>query len=93
MPGLFNRSMPSKDVARDRLKMILVTDRVDGTMKMLEMMKNEIVKVLQQFLTISADDIELEICPPHETEDGAHITPPRLKADIPFKNMKIRNRN
>ena len=91
MPGLFNRSKPSKDVARDRLKMILVTDRVDGTAKLLETIKNEIVKVLQQYLTISSDDIELEICPPSETEDGTNITPPRIRANFPFKNMKTRN--
>ena len=90
MPGLFNKSVASKDMARDRLKMILVTDRVDSTTKMLEMIKNDIVKVLQQYLSISANDIELEICPPSETADGRNITPPRLKADIPIKNVKMR---
>jgi len=90
MPGFFtSKSAPSKDIARDRLKMILVTDRVDGSTHILELIKNDIVKVLKQYLVISADDVELEICQPN-LSDGESTLPPRIKADIPFKNMRNR---
>ena len=88
MLGLFRKSAPSKDVARDRLKMILVTDRVDGSSRVLEMMKNDILKVLRQYLDIDSDDFDVQICQQGH-DDGGELSP-RLKADIPIKSMKRR---
>ena len=88
MIGLFKRSTPSKDIARDRLKMILVTDRVDTSAQLLEMMKNEILIVLQKYLQIDSNDFDIQI---HQQshQDGAEPEP-RLKADIPIKSLKRR---
>jgi len=88
MLGLFRKPAPSKDVARDRLKMILVTDRVDGSAHILEMMKNDILKVLQHYLHIDEDDFDVQICQPGQ-EDGSDPAP-RLRADIPIKSMRRR---
>ena len=88
MLGLFRKSAPSKDIARDRLKMILVTDRVDGSARMLEMMKNDILRVLQQYLHIDENDFDIQICQQGH-EDGGDLAP-RLKADIPIKSMRRR---
>ena len=85
--GLFRKPAPSKDVARDRLKMILVTDRMDGSTHVLEMMKNEILLVIQKYLFIDEDDFDLQIC--QQGHEGGDETP-RLKADIPIKSMKRR---
>ena len=88
MFGLAKKSAPSKDVARDRLKMILVTDRVDGSTHLLEMMRNDILKVVKQYLDINEEDLDLQICT-QDHEDGED-KPPRLKADIPIKSMRKR---
>jgi len=88
MFGLFKKSTPSKDVARDRLKMILVTDRVDGSAHIMEMMKNDILKVLRQYLHIDEDDFDIQIC--QQGHDGGSDLAPRLKADIPIKSMRKR---
>jgi len=88
MLGLFRKSPPSKDVARDRLKMILVTDRADTSAHIMEMMKNDILKVLRQYLHIDEDDFDVQICQQgHDDGDGGA---PRLKADIPIKSMRRR---
>ena len=88
MLGLFRKSPPSKDVARDRLKMILVTDRVDTSTHIMEMMKNDILKVLQQYLHIDEDDFDVQIC--QQGHEGGSGAAPRLKADIPIKSMRRR---
>jgi len=87
MMGLFKKAPPSKDVARDRLKMILVTDRMDSSTHVLEMMKNELLIVLQKYLHIYEDDFDLQIC--QQGHDG-DSEPARLRADIPIKSMKRR---
>jgi len=88
MLGLFRKPTPSKDVARDRLKMILVTDRVDSSAHIMEMMKNDLLKVLQQYMYIDEHDFDVQICQTgHEEGDGSS---PRLRADIPIKSMRRR---
>jgi len=85
--GLFRKSTPSKDVARDRLKMILVTDRMDNSTHVMEMMKNELLLVLKKYLHIDEDYFDLQIC--QQSQDGGDETT-RLRADIPIKSMKRR---
>ena len=87
MLGLFRKPAQSKDVARDRLKMILVTDRMDGSAHVLEMMKNELLMVIQKYLHIDEGDFDIQIC--QQGHDGGDESP-RLKADIPIKSMRRR---
>ena len=89
MFGFAKKTAPSKDYARDRLKMILVTDRVDGSTHFIEMMKNDILMVVKQYLDIDESDLDLQICQPDAAcpDDIA----PRLKADIPIKSMRKRS--
>ncbi|MCL2405393.1 MAG: cell division topological specificity factor MinE [Defluviitaleaceae bacterium] len=87
MLGIFKKTAPSKDVARDRLKMILVTDRMDGSAHVLEMMKNELLMVIQKYLHIDENDFDLQIC--QQSHDGDDESP-RLRADIPIKSVKRR---
>ena len=86
MIGIFRKSTPSKDIARDRLKMILVTDRVDTSAKVLEMMKNDILIVLQKYLQIDSNDFDIQICQ-QSHHDGAEPEP-RLKVDMPIKSIR-----
>ena len=82
--GLFGRPAPSKNVARDRLKVILVTDRMNNSAQVMEMMKNELLLVLKKYLHIDEHDFDLQIQQNHE--DGDETT--RLRADIPIKSVK-----
>jgi len=85
--GLFRKAAPSKDIARDRLKMILVTDRMDSSAHVLEMMKNELLIVLQKYLHIDEDDFDLQI---HQQGHDGVDEQARLKADIPIISVKRR---
>ena len=86
MMSLFRKPAPSKDIARDRLKMILVTDRIDGSTHVIEMMKNDILKVLQKYLDIDENELDIQISQQnHDGEDA-----PRLRADIPIRSVRRR---
>ena len=65
--------------------MILVTDRVDTSAKVVEMMKNEILIVLQKYLQIDANDFDIQIC--QQSHQGAEPEP-RLKVDMPIKSIR-----
>ena len=87
MMSLFRKPAPSKDIARDRLKMILVTDRLDGSTHVIEMMKNDILMVLQKYLDVDVNELDIQIS---QESHGGHDDAPRLKADIPIRSMKRR---
>jgi len=85
--ALFRKPIPSKDIARDRLKMILVTDRMDGSSHVLEMMRNELLIVLQKYMQIDEEAFDLQIY--QQNPDGGEEST-WLKADIPIKSMRRR---
>lgn len=43
---IFGKSKNSKDVAKDRLKLVLIHDRANVSPQFLEMVKGEIIKVI-----------------------------------------------
>ena len=49
MKNLFRRRK-SREIARDRLKILLISDRVNCSAEMIEMIKNDITKVISKYL-------------------------------------------
>ena len=47
---LFGKSKTSKDVAKERLKLVLIHDRANVSPQFLEMVKGEIIKVIQTYM-------------------------------------------
>ena len=45
----------SGDVAKDRLKLLLVSDRANCSPEVMEMIKNDIIKVISKYMVIDAD--------------------------------------
>ena len=78
-------SKPSpKDVAKDRLKLILIHDRGDLPHETLDKIRLEILEVLSKYIEISIDDVEIAVSK-SENLDGNN---PSLVANIPIKNIK-----
>ena len=50
---IFRRN--SKDVAKDRLKLLLISDRTDCSAEMLEMIKNDIIQVISKYMEIDTE--------------------------------------
>lgn len=84
---IFSNNDTSKDVARDRLRMVLMHDRVNCSPDLLEMIKNDIMAVLAKYVDIGDIDLDMDI----SQELGENNEPVSvLSANIPIKNMRKR---
>lgn len=82
----FSTKPSPKDVAKDRLQLILIHDRSDFSPEVLDMIKGEILKVLERYAEFDGDDIDVRFT---ETDEGQNSSP-ALIASIPIKGMKNR---
>ena len=73
-------------VARDRLKLVLVHDRVDCSSELLEMLKTDIIKVILNYMVIDED--ELDICITQTRSEDNKGVVPVLYANIPIKSIR-----
>ena len=78
------RKKTSKDVAKDRLKLLLISDRANCTPEVMEMIKNDLIKVISKYMEIDAKGMDVEILKT-QTENGKT---PALYASIPILNLK-----
>lgn len=78
----------SGDVAKDRLKLLLVSDRANCSPEMMEQIKNDIIQVISKYMDIDTDALNIQIT---ETEsDSNNGSVPALFANIPIKDLKHR---
>ncbi len=80
------RKVASKDVAKDRLKLVLVHDRANTDTEFLEKIRDEIMAVLEKYMDVSDQGLDIQITTA-QSEDGKS-TVPALTANIPIKAMK-----
>ncbi|WP_094547666.1 cell division topological specificity factor MinE [Petroclostridium xylanilyticum] len=83
---LFSRGNSSKDIARDRLKLVLIHDRANVSPQFLEMLKSEIMKVISNYIEIQDDELDIQVTRT-KSDEGDRVVP-ALVANIPIKNMK-----
>ena len=88
MMEFFNRLLPrnrSKNVAKERLKLVLMGDR-GVSPEVLEKIKSEIIGVLSKYMEIEDNELDFKIANT-ENEDGTAIVP-ALVANIPIRRVK-----
>lgn len=81
--GFLNRFFgggKSKNVAKERLQLVLIHDRADISPQVMEDLRKELIEVISHYMEIDAGNIELEL----EKEDRSVA----LVANIPVKNVK-----
>lgn len=84
--SFFSRKPSSKDVAKDRLKLVLIHDRVNCSTQVLEMLKTDIIRVISNYMEIDEEELDIQIT---QTEtDGTNGSVPMLYANIPIKSMR-----
>ncbi|MCI8301078.1 MAG: cell division topological specificity factor MinE [Lachnospiraceae bacterium] len=82
---LFKRKN-SGEIARDRLKLLLVSDRANCSPEVMEKIKNDIIQVISKYMEIDAEGLDIQIT---QTEsEGNNGNVPALYANIPIKDMK-----
>ena len=83
---IFGKQKNSKDVAKERLKLVLIHDRANVSPQFLEMLKSEIIKVITNYMDV--DESELDIQLTRTRSDDGESTVPALYANIPIRNIK-----
>jgi len=81
---MFSSKVFSKDIASDRLKLILIHDRADFSPDFLELIKADILKVISKYADIETGEIEVRLTKTEEYEGSS----PALIASIPIKKIK-----
>ncbi|MBO5141908.1 MAG: cell division topological specificity factor MinE [Clostridia bacterium] len=80
-----DRDAASKDMAKERLQLVLMQDRASVSPDFFEMMKKEIIEVIKKYIEIDEESLEVQLTRGFEDGDG---TGPALYANIPIKNIK-----
>ncbi|MCD7739425.1 MAG: cell division topological specificity factor MinE [Lachnospiraceae bacterium] len=81
----FFRRRSSREVARDRLKILLISDRVSCSAQTMEMIKNDIARVISKYMKIDVDSMEIQISKTGSMERGGKN--PILSANIPILDI------
>ena len=82
----FFRKKSSGEVAKDRLKLLLISDRANCSPEIMELNNNDIIKVISKYMEIDCDGLDIQIT---QTEsEGENGRVPALCANIPIKDMK-----
>ena len=79
MKSLFNSDDNSKDLAKERLRLILVHDRIGVSPEIIGEMKEEIIEVISKHLEIEEQELEMDL----SREDNSMA----LVANIPIKRL------
>ncbi|MEG3070012.1 MAG: cell division topological specificity factor MinE [Peptococcaceae bacterium] len=77
---LFNRGSGSKEVAKERLRLVLVHDRASISPQLLETLKVELIQVISKYMEIDETALEVNL-----DESGNTVA---LVANIPVRGMR-----
>lgn len=81
----FFRRKSSCQVAKDRLKILLITDRVNCSPEMVELIKRDITKVISKYMKIDTENMEIQISTKTGGAKGGKA--PVLYANIPILDL------
>ena len=57
----FFKKKNSGNVAKDRLKLLLVSERADCSPEIMEMIKNDIIQVISKYMEIDTEGLDIQI--------------------------------
>ncbi len=83
---MFSKGDNSKDIAKERLKLVLIHDRANVSPQFLEMIKGEIIGVISDYIEIDEAGLEIKLTRTKRDIDDTSV--PALVANIPIKKMK-----
>ena len=78
---LLNRNRKtSKEIAKDRLKVVLIHDRANISPEVMQALKNDIIEVISHYMDINKNEMEISL----ENDDNSVA----LLANIPVNRIK-----
>lgn len=86
--GIFNlfkkEKSGTKNIAKDRLKLVLIHDRAMISPRVLEQMKDEIISVISKYVVIDEEALNIDVT---ESQENSRQT--TLVANIPLKSKNV----
>lgn len=78
---LLNRNQKtSKEIAKDRLKVVLIHDRANISPEVMQALKNDIIEVISHYMDINKNEMEISL----ENDDNSVA----LLANLPVNRIK-----
>lgn len=88
----FFKKKNSSDVAKDRLKLLLVSDRTNCSPDIMEAIKNDIIAVISKYMEIDTEGLDIQITQTDsDRNDGTTV--PALFANIPIRALRHGNKS
>ncbi len=84
--GDFFRRKSSGSLAKDRLKLVLVSDRANCSPDLMEKIKVDIINVITKYVEIDQEGLDIKI--EQMESEGGHGTVPALYANIPIREIR-----
>ena len=81
--GIFKKKT-SGSIAKDRLKILLISDRVNCSPEMMELIKHDIALVISKYMKIDSDSMDIQIS---KTAKSGRNKLPVLYANIPIIDL------
>ena len=75
----------SREIAKDRLKILLISDRVNCSPEMMNMIKNDIAGVISRYMMIDEESMEVQIT--KKNSMGGSRKSPFLYVNIPILDL------
>ena len=86
----FFRRKSSCQIAKDRLKILLISDRVNCSPEVMELIKLDIAKVLSKYMKIDSENMEIQINT-KGSKSGRGGKMPSLYANIPIVDVSAQD--
>ena len=82
----FKKTKSTNKLAKERLKLVLIHDRSDLSPDFLDMVKGEIIKVIENYMDVDEETLDIQLTRTRDDDDDKIV--PALIANIPIKGMK-----
>ncbi|NLY78017.1 MAG: cell division topological specificity factor MinE [Tissierellia bacterium] len=76
----------SKNVAKERLKLVLIRDRSDLSPRFIEMIKGDIIRVVNEYVEIDSEGLDIKLTRMKREYDNTPVS--ALVANIPIIKVK-----
>lgn len=80
--SLFSKKGKSSSVAKDRLQLVLVHDRLKCDNDIIEKIRKDVIEVISKYVDIDMEEFDIQVC--NVGEENTSV----LSANIPIKNIK-----
>ncbi len=82
----FLKKKGTGSIAKDRLKLVLVSDRAGCSPETMEQIKNDIIAVISKYIEIDLDGLDIKITQTESESNNGSV--PALYANIPIKDIR-----